>query len=103
MRVRIGKWGNSLAVRIPAAHASEIGLVVDAEAELSVEGGRLLLTPIWANADAQAQFSVEDTRLVSTPPGVNSKFDLDELIAQITEENRHDETGTGSAVGTEFR
>ena len=81
MRVQIAKWGNSLAVRIPAAHAREIGLNANAQAELSIQDGKLVLAP------------------VSTNPG----FDLDQLIAQITDDNRHDEISTGPAMGQEFR
>jgi antitoxin MazE len=81
MRVTVAKWGNSLAVRIPAGHAKEIGLSANVQAELSIEGGKLVLAPVSGN----------------------SAFDLDRLIAQITDDNRHDEVGTGAATGREFR
>lgn len=80
MRVRIAKWGNSLAVRIPAAYAQEIGLAENIEAEMSVHEGKLVLT------------------LAEAIP----VFDLDALVAQITDANRHDEIGTGLAIGPEF-
>jgi antitoxin MazE len=80
MLVQLAKWGNSLAVRIPAAYAKEIGASENSKAELSVENGRLVLT------------------LLSDIP----YFELSDLIAQITEENRHEEIGTGPAVGEEF-
>jgi antitoxin MazE len=80
MLVQIAKWGNSLAVRIPAAHAKELGLAVNTKAELSVQNGKLVLTP-----------------LDEVP-----SFDLDALVAQITDENRHAEIETGPAVGEEF-
>jgi antitoxin MazE len=80
MLVQIVKWGNSLAVRIPAAHAKELGLAENAKAELSVQNGRLVLTP-----------------LDEVP-----SFDLDALVAQITDENRHAEIETGPVVGEEF-
>jgi antitoxin MazE len=80
MLVQIAKWGNSLAVRIPAAHAKELGLAENTKAELSVQNGKLVLTP-----------------LDEVP-----NFDLDALVAQITDENRHAEIETGPAVGEEF-
>lgn len=80
MIVRLAKWGNSLAVRIPAACAREIGAMDDGKAELTIEDGKLVLRPL----------SEDDT------------FDLDVLLAGITDENRHDEVKTGAAVGAEF-
>lgn len=80
MIVRIVKWGNSLAVRIPAAHARELGLAENTKAELSVRNGRLVLTT-----------------LDEAP-----SFDLDALVTQITDENRHAEIETGLAVGEKF-
>ena len=80
MLVQIAKWGNSLAVRIPAAHAKELGLAENTKAELSVQNGKLVLTPLDAVPS----------------------FDLDALIAQITDQNRHPEIETGPAIGEEF-
>lgn len=80
MLVQLAKWGNSLAVRIPATYAKEIGATANSRAELSVENGRLVLTP---------------TRDVQ-------HFELSALVGRITDENRHDEIATGAAVGDEF-
>jgi antitoxin MazE len=80
MRVKFAKWGNSIAVRIPAAFAGEIGATENGAAELSVEGRRLVIAP------------VDDVQV----------FDLDVLIAGITDENRHDELHSGPAQGNEF-
>ena len=68
-------------MRIPAGHAKEIGLSVNVQAELSIQDGKLVLAPLAGN----------------------SSFDLDQLIAQITDDNRHDEIGTGAATGREFQ
>jgi len=78
--VQLAKWGNSLAVRIPAAYAKEIGAKDNSQAELTIENGRLILTPIH-----------------DVP-----HYELDSLIEQITDENRHREIETGAAVGEEF-
>jgi antitoxin MazE len=72
--------GNSLVVRIPAARAKGLGLAENTRAKLSMQNGKLVLTP-----------------LDEVP-----NFDLDALIAQITEENRHAEIETGPALGEEF-
>jgi antitoxin MazE len=79
--VQIAKWGNSLAVRIPAGHAKEIGLAENVKAELLVRDGKLVLSPLEANPS----------------------FDLDDLLAAITDDNRHEEIGAGPATGHEFR
>ncbi len=80
MLIQVTKWGNSLAIRIPAAYAREIGATENSAAELSVDDGRLVLKPVRGLPE----------------------FDLDALVAQISDENRHDEIATGAAVGDEF-
>jgi antitoxin MazE len=77
--VQLAKWGNSLAVRIPATFAKEIGASENSQAELSVEDGCLVL-------------KVRDA----------PQFDLDTLVDQITDENRHEEISAGPALGDEF-
>jgi antitoxin MazE len=78
--MHFAKWGNSLALRIPAAYAREIGACENGQAELTIEAGKLVVAPL------------------SKVP----EFDLDALVAQITDENRHREIGTGPALGGEF-
>ena len=78
MRTRVMTWGNSLAVRIPKAYAGELGLVSEAEVDLSVDHGTLVLAP-------------------AAPYRVT----LRELLETITDENVHGETDTGRAVGDE--
>lgn len=41
----IEQWGNGLAVRLPAAAARAARLLADQRVQISVEGGRLILTP----------------------------------------------------------
>ncbi|MCJ7831953.1 MAG: AbrB/MazE/SpoVT family DNA-binding domain-containing protein, partial [Actinobacteria bacterium] len=45
MRLRVQKWGNSLALRIPAAFARETGIASGAEIDLTLDAGRLVITP----------------------------------------------------------
>jgi antitoxin MazE len=78
MRLRVQKWGNSLALRIPAAFARETGIGSGAEVDLTLEDGRLVIT------------------LPSLGP-----YSLTELLGRVTEDNRHDAVETGAARGRE--
>ncbi len=79
MRTKVGRWGNSLAVRIPRALAEEAGLDVETEVELSVEGDRVLVEPT-----------------------ARRSWSLQELLARVTRENRHEEVDFGSPAGHEI-
>jgi antitoxin MazE len=77
---RFATWGNSLAVRIPSNVAREAHIVAGTCAQLSVIKGKLVVAPI-------------DKRPV---------YKITDLVAGITDENRHVEVGTGHAQGGEF-
>ena len=68
MRIRVQKWGNSLAVRIPKSFARETALHQGAEVELELEDGRLVITPV-----------------------AEEEYDLASLLEQVTPENLHEE------------
>ena len=74
----IRKWGNSLAIRLPQSLLAQLNLQIDGEVEISLEEGRLILSPV-------------------KKPG----YTLDELLAQITLENLHDEIDFGKPIGKE--
>jgi antitoxin MazE len=78
MRAKVQKWGNSLAVRIPKAVAQEVGLHPDADVEMSIQKGDLVLAP------------------------TRREYTLEELVRKITPENRHEETDFGPPVGREI-
>jgi len=78
MKTRMQKWGNSLAIRIPKAFATEIGLKEESEVDVSLKSGKLVVVPV-------------------EKPGVTLKM----LLAKITEENIHREVDTGPAAGRE--
>ena len=78
MRRRVQKWGNSLGIRIPKGLAVETGLVPGSQVELSVDEGRLVVEPVAV-----------------------ASYALEELLAGITEGNRHDGVELGPAVGNE--
>ena len=77
MRTRVGRWGNSLAVRIPRSYAKDLELHEGMELDVSLTEGALVL------------------RLCVR------QYTLEELIEGITLENRHQETDWGQAVGRE--
>ena len=74
---QIVKWGNSLAIRIPKPVAEEAGLD---------EGDRVLIKA------ADGQIKVHRADRIPT---------LKELVAQISPENRYEETSTGRERGKE--
>jgi antitoxin MazE len=77
MQTQVGKWGNSLAVRIPGSYARDLELKEGMELDVAVVEGAILLRP---------------RRAVYT---------LEELVSQITPENVHGETDWGRPVGGE--
>jgi len=78
MRTRVQKWGNSLALRIPKAFATEVGLQRETSVEVSLSDGKLVITPV-------------------TEP----KLNLKQLLAKVTKENLHHEVDTGPVTGNE--
>ncbi|MGH7564644.1 MAG: AbrB/MazE/SpoVT family DNA-binding domain-containing protein [Gemmatimonadota bacterium] len=78
MRTRIGRWGNSLAVRIPRDLAEEAGLDAGTEVEFSIEGDRLLVEPTAQNG-----------------------WTLEDLLARVRKENLHEEMDLGPPMGHE--
>ena len=46
VRTHISKWGNSLAVRILKAFTTDAGLEDGHEVEITLEGGRIVVTPV---------------------------------------------------------
>ena len=78
MKVKLSRWGNSLAVRIPAQIAVEASLEEGVPLRIEYVDGALHLS------------------LIETQPT------LDQLIAGITKENSHREIESGSPVGEEL-
>ena len=78
MQTRIQKWGNSLALRIPKAFATETHLEQGTLVEMVLLEGKLLVTPLRQEA-----------------------VTLDALLQGVTPENLHHEVDTGPAVGRE--
>ncbi|MBE7550378.1 MAG: AbrB/MazE/SpoVT family DNA-binding domain-containing protein [Anaerolineales bacterium] len=78
MQARVQRWGNSLAVRIPKPFALEIGLEQNTLVTVSISEGKLLLEPI-----------------------IEPKYTLEQMLAEVTEDNLHHEVETDEAVGNE--
>ncbi len=78
MNTHVQRWGNSLAVRIPKAFADEAGLQPNDEVEITVRDGQITLTPLKSRT-----------------------YSLEDLVAGITSDNRHDEWDTGPTAGNE--
>jgi len=78
VRVRIQKWGNSLAIRIPKPFAEEAGVSQGGEVELAVSRGRLVVTPLGQR-----------------------RYRLRALLAAVTAANLHEEADFGGRVGRE--
>ena len=78
MRVRVQKWGNSLALRIPKPFAEDAGVREGTVVGLSVSEGRLVAAPIRAR-----------------------KIRLKDLLAKVAKANLRDEVETGPPVGRE--
>jgi antitoxin MazE len=47
MKTQIGRWGNSLAIRIPKYIADELALTVNGEVDCRLENGVLIVQPVY--------------------------------------------------------
>ncbi len=79
MTTTVQKWGNSLAVRLPREMAEKFKLGEGTKVEIKPEGQGIVIKPAKKN-----------------------KYTLEELVAGITPENRHEETDWGKPMGREI-
>ena len=77
MRTKIVRWGNSLGLRVPKALAEEIGVQDGSAVEVSLARGQLIVRPAPA------------------------RFELEDLLAEVTQDNLHAEFVTGDPLGSE--
>jgi antitoxin MazE len=77
---KIQKWGNSLAIRIPKLMANE----------MKVEDGALV------------QMTMREQALIIEPCSEDKEWALSGLLAQVTDDNRHEEWEKGGPVGREI-
>jgi antitoxin MazE len=78
MKVKVKKWGNSAAVRIPAAIMQASQLAVDEVVDVREEAGCIVIEPVRQRT-----------------------YDLTRLIRGITAENQHETVDFGLAQGKE--
>jgi antitoxin MazE len=78
MQLAIAKWGNSLAIRLPRHVLDEVKLAEGSTVDLIVRDGQVVVTP------------------------VRKKIKLDDLLAQMTDENAHIEVEWGEPKGDEI-
>jgi antitoxin MazE len=74
----VQKWGNSLAVRIPANLANQVKLQEGSEVEMLAEDGAIMVIPV-----------------------TKKTFDLDELLKNCKPSQLHGETDWSGDVGRE--
>lgn len=77
-RGRIKKWGNSAAVRIPAAVMLATRLDLDEPVDVREEAGRIVIEPVRQKT-----------------------YDLAKLLKEITSKNQPEAVDFGPAVGKE--
>jgi len=78
MEVIVKKWGNSAAVRIPAAIMAAAHVDLDQSVDVREEQGRIVIEPVRRKA-----------------------YKLDELLSGISAKNMHPPVDAGSPVGKE--
>jgi antitoxin MazE len=78
MQVRVQKWGNSLAVRIPKPLAEDAEVKEGTVLNLAVSKGKVIAVPVK-----------------------KKKLSLKQMLAQVTRKNLHAEIDSGSPVGRE--
>jgi antitoxin MazE len=78
MRATVKKWGNSASVRIPAAVMEAANLKLDSVVDVREEQGNIIIAPLLA-----------------------PEFDLDRLLAGVTDENMHSGIDFGAPLGKE--
>ena len=78
MHVRVQKWGNSLALRIPKPFAEDAAVKEGSVLEVSVSEGKLVAVPIR-----------------------DEKLSLKQLLSKVNKKNLHNEVDFGPPVGRE--
>jgi antitoxin MazE len=74
--VRLSKWGNSVGLRLPKHVVDHLGLEAGGYLDVALEERSIVFRPV-------------------------RRYDLEELVSGITEENGHGEFGWGEDAGKE--
>jgi antitoxin MazE len=78
MQSRVGKWGNSLGLRIPRSLAEEAGLGDGSAVDVTLAEGEIRIRPVRRR-----------------------RYSLEALLAGVGDDNLHGEVSTGRPVGRE--
>lgn len=78
MQSRVGKWGNSLGLRIPRSLAEEAGLGDGSAVDVTLAEGEIRIRPVRRR-----------------------RYSLEALLAGVGDDNLPGEVGTGRPVGRE--
>ena len=79
MRVKVQKWGNSMALRIPKSFANQTSIKLGSLVDLSIESGKLIIEPIQ-----------------------QEEYDLKTLMSEVKESNLHTEYLDDKPTGKEI-
>ncbi len=79
-KIKLGKWGNSIGLRIPKDIAEALSLAEETEVKLIQSGDRLIIEPIKQQ----------------------KKYSLDGLLQNMTKDNLHNEIEWGNSQGQEW-
>ncbi len=79
MLVKVQKWGNSVALRIPKSFAKETLIESGSSVDLSIQDGKLVIEPVKQES-----------------------YDLKELLSEVKETNLHQEYFTDEPKGREL-
>ena len=78
MKAAVKKWGNSAAVRIPAAVLEAARVRIDQQVDVREEAGRIVIEPVREKS-----------------------YKLDDLLKGITKDNLHESVDFGASKGKE--
>lgn len=78
MKTKVKKWGNSYAIRLPKSITDELMILEDSPMTVEKEGDKIILKKL------------------------SKEEELEELLSQITPENKHEEVDWGPPRGNEF-
>jgi len=78
MNIIVKKWGNSAAVRIPAAILKAANIEIEQHVDVREEQGQIVIVPVRRKV-----------------------YDLADLVGGITRKNRHDALDFGAPLGRE--
>ncbi len=79
MILKVKKWGNSLAIRIPKSFAKEVNLDSGTEINLAIKNGKIIIEPLK-----------------------QKKYHLNDLLLEVNEDNIHNEYSSGEPRGKEI-